>query len=161
MRGFIRFAALFAVALAFVACGKGKDAEPESPFAPAPPEPFTHKVSGPDLTGKWTSGCERDAWGDGHVIFTITFDSQDVLRREAKYADRACQNKVSELERKGKFRYKADLSGGIYELEYRFDIPNGYYVTGDNVSRSQNRLWISDRHIGPGVVPHIPLDLVK
>ena len=57
------------------------------------------------------------------------------------------------------FRFKEQHVGDIFQLEYRFDMPNGYYESGDNIIRSGQRLWISDRRIGSGSMPDIPLFL--
>lgn len=151
---------LFAGCYSLMACHA--KLTPDSSASPNPPQgkAFTHLVQGPDLNGTWASGCEPDRWSNDYVIFTLTVNDPDISRKEVKYADPNCRTQTSELDRVGKFRYKAAYASGIYEVEYRFNIANGYYESGDNISLVQNRLWISDRSIGDGVIPDIPLDKV-
>lgn len=148
-------AGALALALFFAACAPKAKVTTEG-FTVGP---FNHKVSGPDLNGTWASGCERDDWSSGFVMFNITFKDQTISRKETKFQDPKCTVQLSTLDRRGLYRYVAAYSAGIFELEYRINMPNGFYTTGENVSRSQNRLWITDRRVGNGSIPSIALDL--
>jgi len=127
----------------------------------APPaKPFNHDVPGPVLDGTWKSGCERDYWDTGYVIFEMIIRGQDVRRVESKYSDARCLSNTSNLVREGLFRYKHNHGADIFEVEYKFKMNNGFYFTGDNLRRTGSTLNISDRRVGPGSLPLIPLTLV-
>lgn len=129
---------------------------------PGPPavKPFTHDVKGPSLDGTWKSGCERDIWGSGYVVFEMVIKDQDTVRTETKYVDMNCSQKTETILRDGWFRYAKDYGADVFEVEYKFKMPNGHYYTGETISRVGAKLMISDRRIGNQAIPNIQLNLV-
>lgn len=124
-----------------------------------PVQTFDHLVQGPSLNGVWQSPCVDDFWSDEYITYNLVFNGQSVQKTETKFTDSQCTAQTTSVVRQGVFRFKEQHVGDIFQLEYRFDMPNGYYESGDNIIRSGQRLWISDRRIGSGSMPDIPLFL--
>ena len=124
-----------------------------------PVQTFDNLVQGPNLSGEWQSPCVEDSWSDEYITYNLVFNGQTIQKTETKFSDAQCSTQTKSVVRTGVFRYKEQHVGDIFELEYRFDMPNGYYESGDNIIRSGQRLWISDRRIGSGSMPDIPLFL--
>ncbi len=145
-------------AVSLVACKASVSTDGDGGGTPV--QPFSHEVDGPNLDGVWQSECVADGWDNGYVIFNIVIKGQNIARGETKYQDPQCTAQTTTLVRNGLLRYKAKHAGDVYELEYKFEMPNGWYYLGDNISRSGSRMWISDRRVGSGSLPDIALDLV-
>jgi hypothetical protein len=161
MKNSLRTALVLCGLIATLSACKAKiESEQPAPPAPPPVKPFTHDISGPSLDGTWKSGCVRDVWGNGYKVFDIVIKNQDTVRTETKYVDINCSQKIDTTIADGWFRFTKNLGQDIYEVEYKFKMPNGHYYTGDNVRRIGAQLFISDRHVGPAVVPDIQLNLV-
>lgn len=122
-----------------------------------PVQTFDHLVQGPNLNGVWQSPCVKDFWSNEYITYKLVFNGQTVQKTEIQFSDAQCTAQTKSVVRNGVFRFKEQHVGDIYELEYRFDMPNGYYESGDNIIRSGQRMWISDRRIGSGSMPDIPL----
>lgn len=151
--------ALCALSLLVAACKAKVSAKDEGGADPAP-KPFNHVVAGPVIDGTWKSGCERDFWDNGYVIFEMLVRGQDVRRVETKYSDARCAQSTGNVVRDGYFRYLKNHGTDIFEVEYKFKMTNGFYFTGDNIRRIGNVLYISDRRVGPGSTPLIALNMV-
>lgn len=112
---------------------------------------FKNQVEGPALDGTWTSDCIADVFDSAKFTkFTLTIAGQNLTRKSDRFSDAACDKSVKSVVEQGLFRYERVVGPGIWEVEYRFTIPNGWYQgfeqyrpDGDNV------LWISDQSTSP------------
>ncbi|MES2964287.1 MAG: hypothetical protein V4760_10380 [Bdellovibrionota bacterium] len=128
------------------------------PFTIPGPGAFSHKVTGPNIDGRWISKCVDHKWSTGYIVFDMTVKGQDVTRIEKEYSNASCTTLKKESTQVGAFRYEAELKNGIFEVEYKFSLGNGMSVLPrENVKLVANSLWISDRYIGELSPPDIEL----
>ena len=128
------------LAASLAACSAKVSSDGGGGGAVIPVDKFSDDVPAIDLAGTWNSSCVRDRWSDGYVIFNVVIKGKAILRTETKFSDSACALQVSQLTRDGIFRFKAKYGADIYELEYKFNMKNGHYYTGDNVRRMDHKM---------------------
>lgn len=156
---------LVAVILFTGACGKKADISTGSP--PEEVNSFPHLVEGQPLDGRWFSDCLPDDLQGGYSLFDLKFEGQKVERVVTRFTDSACTQFAAfpQSKRRGLYRYVVDHGGGIFEIEYRFEVEAngviGFETGGENVRREGDVLWSSYRGRGAGVNPAIPLSLFR
>ena len=160
MKSFVQLSLVAIALVSMVAC-KASVSSNGGGGAVVPVDTFDNKVSGPVLNGLWQSQCVTNKWGEGYVTFAIAIKDQNIVRGVNNYSDPACTTQTGQTMQNGVFRFLAQYGADIYEVEYKFETPNGFaIVPGDNIMRQGDKLWISDHYIGDGMVPDIELDLV-
>jgi hypothetical protein len=116
-----------------------------------PTQTFKNLVDGPSLDGEYE-------------VITLTVSGQNVSRQSAAYIDSACTqpDAAGTTTETGLFRYSTSNSGGVYGLEYQFNLAGlpvgvtGTYTSYENVRPDGEILYISDE-IGGTAVPEIAL----
>lgn len=149
-----------AMALALAACSAKVTSDGGGVSAPTA-KPFVNAVAGPALDGQWKSGCVLNHWDTGYIKYDMTVKGQAITRKESQFADAQCTQPGNELTRTGLYRFVKQNASNVYEVEYKFNIPNGSYTTGENVLLQGSILFITDRVTGDGVIPDIPLSLAR
>lgn len=112
---------------------------------------FSDKVTGPSLDGKWTSEC-TDSWRHSgkFEIITLEVANRNVTRKVVLFVDANCISATSGGKTEvGTFRYASANSDGSFEIDYRFNMPNGTYKQYEAVQLLGSSLYISNQ-IGGG-----------
>jgi hypothetical protein len=124
-------------------------------------EAFNNLVPGPGLNGTWYSGCTPDPRSFGaSELLTFAISGQNITRTAAQFSDGACATPSGSQKEVGLFRYDSTLAGGIYEVEYRFDIPNlpgGTYTQYENYRLDGATLWVSNEIGGDAAAADVAL----
>jgi hypothetical protein len=115
---------------------------------PPPVDSFSDKVTGPEISGTWTSGCEYNLIHSNYQVLTLTFNGRNLVREETTYADNLCSQNQGAQTWKGKYRFNKTNDKGSFELEYTFDLGNGVTQTNlfENVQLKNGILYISELH---------------
>lgn len=114
-------------------------------LTPPTQDQFQNAITGPSLDGSWVSGClsswrQQDTW----EVVTLKINGQSVVRHDDLYRDANCSQGAGSREETGVFRFVTKTAGGAFELEYRFNMPNGTYTQYENVLPEGQKLLISN-----------------
>jgi hypothetical protein len=121
-----------------------------SAFDLAPPSFIDEKptIQGPEVEGHWQSDC-HEAYARTYRRWSLSFRGGKVQRVERKYTDAKCLRPSEEVSYSGRFRFIDSYKDGGYNIEYAFDLGNGFtsYPQEKIVVRESN-LYLSNYRIG-------------
>lgn len=156
-----KVAALFGtlvISAALSACN-GEMSPSDMPFPTLPingggtthTDDFQHQINGPNVDGTWKSTCVEDTRQDNRWdLITLTISGQNVTRLTRRFKDDACTQADSDKNETGRFRYTKNNSRGDFEVEYEFNMQNGYYFQYETYNLKGQTLYISNEIGGEG-----------
>jgi hypothetical protein len=106
---------------------------------------FKSAIEGPKVDGVWKSDCvesARDA--SKYNLITMTIQGQSVSRVSDNFSDAKCQQALDTVTQKGLLRYEKLNYFGQYDVEYRFEMPNGTYSQYEVFGYENNVLYVSN-----------------
>lgn len=144
-----------ALALALAACSAKVSGNGSSPDIKIPSidEGFAHKITGPEVSGSWSSDCVFDDLEEKYHVKRISFVDNKVERVVTYFSDMSCEKKLSTSDLRGFFRWVDVTSYGGYLMDYRFDLGNGgYSMTAEEILIENGKLYLSDFRSGFGQI---------
>ena len=103
-------------------------------------------VSGPDVTGAWSSACVASPFQSNQWRkMAIQFATDHVTHVYGEYSDAGCTTSTRLENYSGLFHYIAKNSDGTFEIEYRFDLKNGVSeIIEEKLLLANNQLFVSN-----------------
>lgn len=132
--------------LGLAACSAKVEGIPDAPPAPK-------QKPGPNVQGKWSTGCVYDANFAEYRLRELTFKGSSVVRKDNLYTDSTCVTLAKQEEAHGKFSWGDKTSYGGYQIDYRFDLGNGWWqMTHEELLLENDVMYISDFYSGWGSI---------
>ena len=142
MKNILLVATVLVFSAATAACAKKVSSPEDFGFGPK----SRPKVTGPNLSGQWDSGCIDSAFGpNSKRRITMDIEQNKMTHVETDFSDSLCVQQYQVTTLKGTFDYEKQLPNGVYTIEFKIPLDaNVSTLRWANVSFVAGELKFSD-----------------
>ena len=157
MKQFILFSLVTIMSVGISACSLKTSTDEMPKFQP----PAAKSVKGPDLTGTWSSGCQRSTFGE-IKSFDVVFTTDTISRKNTTFSDTGCTRAIQSKTEVGTYKYLEANKDGSFTVEYRIPIGGGVSaLPQEKLLLDNGVLYLSDYAIGDAITKEMMVPLRK